>query len=47
MALPHTLLIPEGSRGGAKNAKTAGVGREFLCIKERQNAVRFSGLSFK
>ena len=46
MALPHTLLIPEGSRGGAKSAKSASVGREVLCIKEGQNAVRFSCLVF-
>ena len=46
MALPHTLLIPEGSRGGAKTAKAARVGREFLYTKEGQNAVRSSRVVF-
>ena len=39
--MPHTLLIPEGSRGGAKSAKAATVGREVLYVEEGQNAVRF------
>ena len=30
MALPHTLLIPEGSRGRAKSAKSSIAGRQDL-----------------
>ena len=50
MALPHTLLIPEGSRGGAKSAKNClnGCvgGSGILYIKTGQNAVRFSRVVF-
>ena len=51
MALPHTLLIPEGSRGGAivPICGAPGVGLcffLFVYMKEGQNAVHFFGVVF-